>query len=60
MTYTTIDLIEALFYYEYHNENADIRQEAIEGDETAAEMLVVNYKTEIANKNFKGKLCLIK
>lgn len=57
MTYeaqnTTKDLLDAFLHFINQNENKDIIEEALSGDETAAEMLINEYKTEISNKNFK-------
>ena len=59
MTYeaqnTTKDLLDAIWHFINQNENKDIIEEALNGDETAAEMLVNEYKTDISNKNFKKK-----
>lgn len=57
MTYeaqnTTKDLLDAFLHFINQNENKDIIEEALSGDETAAEMLINEYQTEISNKNFK-------
>ena len=59
MTYeaqnTTKDLLDAFLHFINQNENKDIIEEALSGDETAAEMLINEYQTEISNKNFKRR-----
>ena len=50
---TTKDLLDAFLHFINQNENKDIIEEALSGDETAAEMLINEYQTEISNKNFK-------
>ena len=50
---TTKDLLDAFLHFINQNENNDIIEEALSGDETAAEMLINEYQTEISNKNFK-------
>lgn len=52
---TTKDLTDAILHFENLNENFDIIEEALSGDETAAEMLVNEYKADISNKNFKKR-----
>ena len=49
----TKNLTDAILHFENQNENKDIIEEALSGDETAAEMLINEYQTEISNKNFK-------
>ena len=51
----TKDLTDAILHFENQNENKDIIEEALSGDETAAEMLINEYQTEISNKNFKRR-----
>ena len=50
---TTKDLLDAFLHFINQNENNDIIKEALSGDETAVEMLINEYQTEISNKNFK-------
>ena len=50
---TTKDLLDAFLHFINQKENNDIIEEALSGDETAAEMLINEYQTEISNKNFK-------
>lgn len=50
---TTKDLLDAFLHFINQNENKDIIEEALSGDETAAEMLINEYQKEISNKNFK-------
>ena len=52
---TTKDLLDAFLHFINQNENKDIIEEALSGDETAAEMLINEYQTEISNKNFKRR-----
>ena len=50
---TTKKFMNAILHFINQNENNDIIEEALSGDETAAEMLINEYQTEISNKNFK-------
>ena len=50
---TTKEFMNAILHFINQNENNDIIEEALSGDETAAEMLINEYQTEISNKNFK-------
>jgi len=51
----TKDLTDAILHFENQNENKDIIEEALSGDETAAEMLIKKSILCFSNKNFKRR-----